>query len=579
MGIELGDIKGDNFSISKNYENSLDTETKKIKGIYYTPKGIVNYIIKKTIRNHDIVKNPYPKILDISCGCGNFLLEIYDILYDLFEENIYELKSEYGSEYWKTDNIHNHIISNCIYGCDIDSKAIEILIEGIKNKGSYLEIDKINIECCDSLIKKWEQKFDYIVGNPPYIGQKVLDNEYKKVLLNEYAEVYRGKSDLYFCFYKKIISLLKQNGVGSIITPRYFLESPSAYNLRKYINKNVLIEEIIDFLGASIFKNIGICSTIFTFKKQSSVNNYINIFKVKDENFTLSEDENLIDYIDNEYFEKFKIRQSSLGENWLILNENDKKFYENIKVKCNYTLEDICSSFQGIITGCDKAFIINTNDEDIERINTNILKTWVKNKNICKYIVKNSNLKIIYSDDIEDEEEYSIELNQYIGKYKDKLLNRRECIKNIRKWYELQWGRNKELFERTKIMYPYKAQENKFAIDYDNSYCSADVYSFFIKDEYSEEFSYEYLVGILNSDIYDKYFKITAKKMTKKIYDYYPNKVMKINIFKDHNYNEIEKYSKEIIKLLNQNNKLEKLNKIEELQLKINNLIKNSLCL
>ena len=26
--------------------------------------------------------NATPKILDISCGCGNFLLEVYDILYD-----------------------------------------------------------------------------------------------------------------------------------------------------------------------------------------------------------------------------------------------------------------------------------------------------------------------------------------------------------------------------------------------------------------------------------------------------------------------------------------------------------------
>ncbi|MCG4734555.1 SAM-dependent methyltransferase, partial [Casaltella massiliensis] len=36
-------------------------------------------------------------------------------------------------------------------------------------------------------------------------------------------------------------------------------------------------------------------------------------------------------------------------------------------------------------------------------------------------------------------------------------------------------------------------------------------------------------------------------KMSKNIYDYYPNKVMKIKIFKDHNYYKIEKLSKQII--------------------------------
>ena len=119
--------------------------------------------------------------------------------------------------------------------------------------------------------------------------------------------------------------------------------------------------------------------------------------------------------------------------------------------------------------------------------------------------------------------------------------------KKIRKWYELQWGRNTNIFERRKIMYPYKSSNNKFAIDNNNSFSSADVYSFYIKEEYEDIFSYEYLVGILNSKIYDRYFKMIGKCMGNKIYDYYPNKVMKLKIFKDENYGEIEALSKKII--------------------------------
>ncbi|MGO0807413.1 Eco57I restriction-modification methylase domain-containing protein, partial [Clostridioides difficile] len=44
---------------------------------------------------------------------------------------------------------------------------------------------------------------------------------------------------LYFCFYKKIIDILKQGGIGSVITPRYFLESLSGKDLREYIKSNV----------------------------------------------------------------------------------------------------------------------------------------------------------------------------------------------------------------------------------------------------------------------------------------------------------------------------------------------------
>ena len=91
----------DNYKISKSYEESLSLNYKKTKGIYYTPKIIVNYILEEILLNHDIVENPEPKILDLSCGCGNFLLEAYDLLYKLIENNMDKIKNKYGKYYIK----------------------------------------------------------------------------------------------------------------------------------------------------------------------------------------------------------------------------------------------------------------------------------------------------------------------------------------------------------------------------------------------------------------------------------------------------------------------------------------------
>lgn len=86
-----------------------------------------------------------------------------------------------------------------------------------------------------------------------------------------------------------------------------------------------------------------------------------------------------------------------------------------------------------------------------------------------------------------------------------------------------------------------------------------------------------------------------GKCMGNKVYDYYPNKVMKLRIFKDYNYDEIEALGKKIIFIKKQIEKLRNNIKLQGkkhilnkeiyyleneshfLQNKINELIKESL--
>lgn len=545
------------FAVSKKYESHLDIKTRKERGIYYTPYIVVEYILDKTLKSHDVVENPYPRVLDLCCGCGNFLIKSYEILYKKFYQNIDNLNQKYGQNFISEENIGLHIMKNCIFGVDTDKDALDILksqFVDILEETDAEFIEEFNIFCGDSLKIDFKDvfgvdKFDYIVGNPPYIGQKLLDNEYKKFLYKEYEEVYRGKGDLYFCFYKRILDLLDKNGVAGIITPRYFMQSPSGKFLRRYLIENCDINTIVDFLGANIFNNLGIASCIVLFKRKNFNKNYIDLYKIIDDNISIKQITNLEDYLNQGNFKKININLDSLGESWMMVDKEEFEFYNKIQSNSQYFLEEICESFQGIITGCDKAFVIRNDDKNIEKINKNLLKNWIKNKNVGKYIINNSQYKLIYSNDIDREEDYKFVIDTFLLPYKQKLSSRRECVKNTRKWYELQWGRDKQLFEQKKIMYPYKSRNNRFAIDVDNSYVSADVYSFYIKDKYKKEFSYEYLVGLLNSKVYDKYFKIIGKEMGKKIFDYYPNKVMKLKIFKDENYEEIEDLSRQIISL------------------------------
>ena len=287
----------ESFEVSKRYENNLDIKKRKNQGIYYTPYVVVEYILEQTIQKHDVVDEPYPKVLDMCCGCGNFLISAYEILHKKFLENIDNLRVKYGRGFISSEDISLHIIKNCIFAVDTDEDALFIFKRQIMNilkdelseiyKDKFLisedELDEIlfdkyeknlNILCADSLKTDLCEvfsikKFDYIVGNPPYIGQKLLDNEYKKFLYKEFGDVYKNKGDLYFCFYKRILDLLKEDGKSGIITPRYFMQSPSGKYLRKYMIDNAKIDNIVDFLGANLFSSLGIASCIVVFEHKN----------------------------------------------------------------------------------------------------------------------------------------------------------------------------------------------------------------------------------------------------------------------------------------------------------------------
>ncbi len=157
-------------------------EVRKAGGVYYTPKYIVDYIVKNTVGKIIEGKTPRQiekiKILDPACGSGSFLLGAYQCLIDYhlkyYREHPKEaqkLKSMPLLYYKQTPEeidlpIHEKakILRNNIFGVDIDPQAVEITmmslylkaLEGerglLPKKQHLLPPLGNNIKCGNSLI-------------------------------------------------------------------------------------------------------------------------------------------------------------------------------------------------------------------------------------------------------------------------------------------------------------------------------------------------------------------------------------------------------------------------------------------
>lgn len=526
LGIQLYDTIGSFYY--RQYGNRKDS------GTVYTPTIVADYMLTNTIKKEDIINNPFLKIVDPSCGIGNIIIPCFIYLKKLFEDNLEEI-NRINNLNIELNGINNHIIKNNLYGVDIDLNAIIILqidlfyLSRAVSESNYLHKDFLQDDI--------SMKFDIFIGNPPYVGHKSINKTYRKKIALLFNQLYKDKGDLSYCFFYKSMQNIKYHGKITFITSRYFIESLNGEVLRKYLLDNFSIEKIVDFYGIRPFKNVGIDPVILFLEAKVVERKRIDVLKAENTNVESTSYNKDVTLLNKFNFQSFKINREQLGLTpWIIINDDKRKIINKIESKSSVLLSDISITYQGIITGCDKAFIIHKDQAKNYNIENELLRPWIKSSNICRNSIIETEKYIIYSNLISSEVSHPQAI-RYISRYKDKLLERRECIKNIRKWYELQWGRKREIFEGKKIIFPYKSEYNRFTLD-KGSYFSADIYAIKLKSE--ESFSYDLLLKTLNSKLYNFYFKAFAKKLGGNLYEYYPNNLNRLKIPMIRNVDELD---------------------------------------
>ena len=286
---------------------SEQSKTKRKKdGVFYTPKYITKYIVDNTVgklceekkTELDIQEAEYEKerkgrqkatlkklsqkledyrkwllqitICDPACGSGAFLNQALEFLI-AEHQYIDELQAKLFGDAMVLSEVENAILENNIYGVDINEESVEIAKLSLwlrtAQKGRKLTSLNNNIKCGNSLIDdstvagekafNWQNEFpevfakggfDIIIGNPPYVGTKQIDESDRNFYWNRFEDLLFSEMDLYQIFlYKSINEFLVSNGRIGFITPNSYFTNVSFKNLRNYIINETSINEIIDF--------------------------------------------------------------------------------------------------------------------------------------------------------------------------------------------------------------------------------------------------------------------------------------------------------------------------------------------
>lgn len=361
------------------------------------------------------------KIMENSFGEGDFL-------YEIVERFICEAQNKGYSPVKIKSMLEEHI-----YGNEIDKKLYELAKQRLNNFCSKHGIYNVNwsFRNVDTLRYTDHNKYDFIVGNPPYISYHKLSIEDRQYIKENYNYCKKGLFDIYYAFTEWAMTHVeKEKGQIAYIIPNGVYKNKSADSLRKDILLH--LHNIIDYKRINVFEG-----------KLTTVTILHLDFSVRD---------NYVSYTHNNYTRRILRDNLEFADKWVFINQSvtkgDSMFGDFFEVK------------NSIATLHNKIFVLKDYEESEEFI---IIKEGKIEKEMVRNAISIRSLKkplgselIIFPYIVEDGQvtQYDeAELKtRFPHAYRYLKSKKKELSKETRdistKWFE--YGRTQSLYSTVK---------------------------------------------------------------------------------------------------------------------------------
>lgn len=210
-------------------------------GAVYTKPAVVDFILSLAGYEPLARRLRDCALLEPSCGDGAFI--------DLVVERLVKSELHFaGSIDWNDPAFDQAIVAT-----DISERSVAQAREvaGLRLRGAGCPDQRADEICArwfcqtDFLLETWTRRFDFVIGNPPYIRIESIP----KSVLSRYRQLYpttSDRADLYVAFFERGLELLTNSGVLGFICANRFVKNKYGAPLRKLIAKHYKVKYYVN---------------------------------------------------------------------------------------------------------------------------------------------------------------------------------------------------------------------------------------------------------------------------------------------------------------------------------------------
>ena len=319
--------------------------------------------------------------------------------------------------------------------------------------------------------------FDCIIGNPPYIQLQKMGgvvDEYNKKGYTSFART----GDISVLFYEWCMSLLRKGGYLTFITTNSWMRADYGRKLQKFFEgSDVNPMLLVDFFTFQVFRDVTVRTNILMLQKAENQNRLMCCTVNDNKTFKLKDL--------GKFCEENKKDRSFAGKtSWVFVDEDKEAFVNSIKAKGVSLAKWELTINRGIITGCNDAFWISS-EQYQEMVSADehckeILVPHLRGRNINQYQIEWEGSYLINSHNgLKEEKLPPIDINDYLpikehlDAYYDRLKARSDKGNTP---YNLRNCAFLRDFGKKKIIYPNQTIHPSFYLDTEGYYINQKAY-------------------------------------------------------------------------------------------------------